>query len=310
MSGNTKHNGQLTTDLQPSAVGGLSEKTIKKELRLNAIQHPTTLLPLTTSILSFIYLQFFSPSFGGSLGAIIVLISSGVVAAGSFLWRYAIRYPREYSKQLQERMKLQEQRQRENEQAELQQLQKDLKKGFASINLTEGLKALKELVYEYEQLQLVLHQKKETDYLFAADVQELADKTFRQGLSVLVNAVELGRVIRSTDRRGLEAEIKKLEKEMKVLGKHGNRADQMKIKQATVNSHKERLEMINQQQLQIDKLLYQCDRCEASLQRTRLELAALTTEGSETGVSAVTDTLRQTIDQAREVQEELRELGF
>ena len=75
-------------------------------------------------------------------------------------------------------------------------------------------------------------------------------------------------------------------------------------------SHKERLDMIKQQELRVDKLLYQCDRCEASLHRTRIELASLKTESSETSVSAVTETLQRTINQAKEVQEELKRLGF
>ena len=59
-----------------------------------------------------------------------------------------------------------------------------------------------------------------------------------------------------------------------------------------------------------DKLLYQSDRCEASLHRTRIELAALTAESSETSVSAVTETFEKTINQAKEVREELKRLGY
>ena len=75
-------------------------------------------------------------------------------------------------------------------------------------------------------------------------------------------------------------------------------------------SHRERLEMIDQQQFRVDELLYQCDRCEASLSRTRIELASLQAGSSDSSVSAVTETLRRTITQAKEVQEEMRRLGF
>ncbi len=75
-------------------------------------------------------------------------------------------------------------------------------------------------------------------------------------------------------------------------------------------SHLELLEMIDQQQYRIDELLFQCDRCEAALFRTRIELASVQAGSSETSVSAVTETLQRTIAQAKEVQDELRRLGF
>ncbi len=68
--------------------------------------------------------------------------------------------------------------------------------------------------------------------------------------------------------------------------------------------------MINQQQYQADELLFQCSRCEASLSRTRIELASLQAGSSETSVSAVTESLQRTIDQAKEVQAELKKLGY
>ena len=60
----------------------------------------------------------------------------------------------------------------------------------------------------------------------------------------------------------------------------------------------------------MDALLYQAKRCEASLGKTRIELAALKVDASETGVSAVTEGLRVTIERAREVQEELKGMGY
>ncbi len=41
-----------------------------------------------------------------------------------------------------------------------------------------------------------------------------------------------------------------------------------------------------------------------------MELATIKAQGSEGGIKAVTDRLRQTIEQAKEVQEELKLLGL
>ena len=175
---------------------------------------------------------------------------------------------------------------------------------------TVGLKATKKLVYEYDQLQRVLRRKKETDPLSVAHIPALTEETYRQGLSVLGDVLELERVVHSSDKQGLEKEIVELERGIESLRGDETQAEQVKIKEATVTSHKERVNMIKEQQLRVDQLVYQSDRCEASLHRTRIELAALTAESSETSVSAVTETLEKTINQAKEVQEELKRLGY
>jgi len=310
MDDNTESNRALTDDSTSLSVESLSDLSIRKELRSDAIQHPTTILPLSLCILSIIYLGFFPVAPGRILAAIVVIIGSGSIAIGSFLWHYLIRHDQAYRTKIQRIMELQDRVQREKEEADLKQFQQAIRSGLSKIDSTEGLKAMKELIHEYEQLQHVLDKKKETDPLSIAHIPALAKEAYRQGLSVLADVLEVVQVIHSSGRANLEAEIAKLEREIGLLKGEQNHQAQAKIKQATVVSHLERLEMIKQQELRVDKLLYQCDRCEASLHRTRIELAALKTESSERSVTAATDTLQRTINQAKEVQEELRKLGY
>jgi hypothetical protein len=285
-------------------------KTIKKEILLNAIQHPATLLPLTTSVLALIFLQFFSQRFGGSGWAMIALFASGIVAIGSFFWQYVIRFPDTFAQKAHELQERQEQQQIAKAQEALQKLQEQVHQGFTTINFSQGLKALRDLNYEYQQLQSAIDQNQRVEYVSLTDIRELTEKTYRQGLSVLADAVDLGQVIYSMNKSKLEREIRKLEREIALLERDSRRADQANIKKATLKSHKERLSLITQQQIRMEKLLSQCDRCEASLQKTRLELAAIKTQSSGTDVETVTDTLQQTIEQAKAVQSELKNLGF
>ncbi len=310
MGRNAQSKRQVTNDSQSSLVESLSDEAIRKELRSEAIQHPATTIALASCILSIIYLVFFSSAFGGALAAIILLVCSGVAATGSFFWHYSVRYSEAYASRVQEVMEFQETEQRGLEQAELKQLRGGLETGLSSVDSAEGIKALKALVYEYEQLLHVLDRKKETDPLSVAHIPALAEETYRQGLSVLTDVLELARVIHSSDKKRLEAEIAELKKEIRSLSGDKSTAAQVEIKEATVASHKERLDMIKEQHLRVDKLVYQSDRCEASLHRTRIELAALKADSSETSVDAVTETLEKTINQAKEVQEELRRLGL
>ena len=118
------------------------------------------------------------------------------------------------------------------------------------------------------------------------------------------------RAIRSSDRESLEAEVVQLEGEIGFLRGDEAQVPRVKIMEETVASHKERLDMIKQQQLRVDQFLRQSDRCEASLHLTRMEMAALQADRSEASVGAVAETLLRTINQAKEVQEELKRLGY
>ena len=101
-----------------------------------------------------------------------------------------------------------------------------------------------------------------------------------------------------------------LEKEIAASKMDGTQAARVKIREQTMATHKERLDLLVQQQSRVDELLHQCQRCEASLARTRIELAALRADSSGLSVDTVTERLQRTIDQAKEVTEELKRLGF
>lgn len=184
-----------------------------------------------------------------------------------------------------------------------------LEAGFARLNAPDGVKAARELIHEYEQLQPVLARRKMTDSLAIGQIPALADETYKQGLSVLQDALDLLEASGPEDRARLEEENEALAKEAKAMQGDPSQAARAKVRQERVASNKELLDVMNQQQARIDELLYQSDRCGTSLHRTRMELAALRAEGSEEGVNAVVDTLRLTISHAKGVQEELRKLG-
>ena len=195
-------------------------------------------------------------------------------------------------------------------QVALIQLRAALQSGFSGISSSEGLKALTRLVYEYEQVQPVLDRQRETGPLSIAHILALVAETYTLGLSVLTDALELSRITHSPDTDRIEEEIVVIGREIESLRSDETQAARLKIREETLTSHKERLEMIKQQQLRVDELLHQSNRCEASLHRTRVELATLKIDRSDTSVSAVTETLRKTINQAREVQKELQSFGF
>ena len=305
-SGRSRRGGR--NDPRDSVINSLSEKAIRSDIRRAALKHPATLVPLFLSILFFFIMLV--PPFFGPLWVIILFIISAIASVGSFFWRYVLRYDREYERRTRDLLERQDQGAGERGQTEVQRLKDDIQTGFSRINSAEGLKALQELVHEYEELQPVLDRGRETDPLAVAHIPALAEETYRQGLGVLVGCLDLMREIHSPNNLKLEAELADLESQVGAMEEDDTQPERLDILKATVASHKERLGLIQQQSLRVDGLLHQSDSCEASLHRTRIELAALKADNVDARVSSVTDALQSTIVQAKEVQEELKKLGF
>ena len=190
------------------------------------------------------------------------------------------------------------------------QLRTFLEEEFAALGWEPGLKSLADLEQEYEQLQAVLDTGEDPIGLSESYIPRLAEETYGQGLKVLSNARDLMQSVHSSNRDKLEEEIAELESEVEALRQEQVPPERVRYKEETMKSHRERLSLLDQQQLRVDELLYQAELCEASLARAHIELAALHTGDSESSVSTVTHALQSTIDRAREVQEELRQLGL
>ena len=184
-----------------------------------------------------------------------------------------------------------------------------LKEGFARVKSAEGRAAVHELSRAYSLLQPLLRRRKVTDSLAVGQIPALAGETYQQGLSVLQDALELIDATGASDRQRLEEENDRIAQEIRALRTDPSQAGRLRVREQRLASNREMLDIMNQQQARIDELLYQADRCRASLHRTRMELAAMRASDSEEGVNAVVETLRLTISHAKGVQDEMRRLG-
>ncbi|UCF61375.1 MAG: hypothetical protein JSV37_01490 [Anaerolineaceae bacterium] len=294
--------------IRSSSFGIPSEKIIRKALRSDALQHPATIIPLASCLLSTIYIVLYAPIFGGSEIAYVLIISSGLTATGSFLWRYFIRFNEEYVKKTQELLDALDREGGARYRTELRQTRERLQIGFLDANFSEGLKAIQALVHEYKHLQPILISRRLSDPLSFAHIPVLVEETYQLGLGVLGHALELVKTIQSPRNQRLRTEITNLENEILSLDEGDPHSARAQIKEQILISHKERIELIGRLELRVDELLHQANRCEATLHQTRIELAALKADSVETSVSEVIQTLQQTIRQAKEVQDELKKL--
>lgn len=298
--------GEDTSSAGPEVRLELSEMAVKSWLRRDAACHPASLLPLGTAVVSGGYALLQAPGTGGLLWASMLLGISLAVSGACFLWRHTFRYQQRYGGRVQELLDAMNRERTERELVEAAELRQALEAGFSTAGSVEGLKVLSGLVWEYEELRTTPN----TDSLSVNLVPYLAAETYQQGLSTLSDALELMRLAPTPDRERLEREIGGLEGEVEALKGDQRQSERLRIREDTLESHRGRLDMLVQLEVLIDQLLYQAGRCEASLHRARLELGALRTGSSETSVSSVIGPLRETLSRAKEVQDELRRLGY
>ena len=299
-----------SSSIGQSVVVELSETAIKRWLLWDAVQHLASLLTLGAAVASAGYLLLLAPSLGGYFWVTILLILSVLIAVGSFIWHYVVRYGEQYEIRVQKLLEIQDRSRALLEQVEERRLHEALEKGFEAAVSARGIKALQELDEAYSQLQPVSERRRDTDPLAIVHIPALATEAYRRGLSVLADALELMHAVHEPSRDRLEAEIAQLERESDSTKADDSQTARTKMRRETLDSHRERLRMLDQLQLRLDQLLYQASRCEASLHSTRIDLAAIKTDGSETSVNSVIEALQETSRRAKEVQEELKRLGF
>jgi hypothetical protein len=290
------------------------ERSMEAEARrivlADAIQHPATVLPLAGAVAGAIYLLLLSPEFGGDAWAVTLLAGGGAVATLSFAWLFGFRY----AEKLDERLSRLRRRQYASDL--LQKKEADARRrtgldtAFTGIGFETGRKALDELAGEYEQLQATLARQDEPASISMASVPGLADRTYRRGLSVLDDALDLMRTERAAGRQRLEKDIADLETQVDTASTAEPRGEWIEMKLVTLDSHRSRLAMIDRLRRHADRLVHQASRCEASLARARIELAEVEAGSAEARVTTVVQALEGTVRQVRDVQDELRALGF
>jgi hypothetical protein len=191
---------------------------------------------------------------------------------------------------------------------ELRHLKASLLVSFSKLTQDTCLGALQHLNTQYDRLLLLFARKRETEPLAVGQLPHLAQEAYRQALSVLQDALGIAQAIESPERERLEQEVTTLAAD--VLALTNSRADsgRLKLREERLQSHHERLRALAAQEFALEELLHECERCEAALEKTRMELASLKGETSGFSITVVTDSLRTTVEQARSVQAELMRL--
>ena len=270
-----------------------------------ALQHAAALIPIGIAALAVGYRFILAPEAGGGVLALAVAGAASLTAVAAT----AIILPAKYRAVARNQWAARRHEQEARLNQELQNLDESLKVGFAAAESPEGAEVLERLSREFHQLAPAIREPGGS--LATAQVPGLARETYRRGLSVLVDALELTTTASAPGAERLRMEIRSLEREIAELERESDQAQRLAIRRQALSSHRERLRMLEDLQVHIDQLFYQARQCEAALHRTRISLAALRVGGdSGTSVESVIRALQRTIEQARTVQDEVRKSGY
>ena len=284
-------------------------RNIRKAMMLDALQDSSVLIPLTVCVLGIVYLLVLSPLWGGrGVASVLVLIAAGTAALNLSL-SYLIDFDRKYSSKALELFPDLAAKP-DSSASEISKLRSALKVGFADLGAEKGLSILNQLNQTFQGLQPVFERADATAAMTIERIPDLAEETYRQGLSILSDALELLAVTDEAAAERLSREIQQVEEDIESADRDESFPERLKLLEETLDSHRERLALVEKQGLTIEQLLHHAQTCETSLHRTRVELSALRVNPAKSSVREMTESLRETIVHAKDVQEEISRLGY
>ena len=300
--GSRLNSGQVEDDL--------SDSTVKGRLRSEAVRHPVTLLALASAAVSVSFLALVEPDFG--IGPLVQLTGGMglMVGVGSLLWQSVVRHRQRYSGMVLRMTNVSAETKARAETEALVQLREDLESGFPEVGFELGINALRGLDDEFFKLGLAMDSHGMSASISLAAVPALARETYHRGLSVLGDVLQLMRAVDGPTREQLESGIKTLEGEIRSSESDDDQRNRALILKDTLAIQRQRLVMEEQLRLRADQLLHLANRCEATLNLTRIQVASIRAGGLESGVEPAVDALQETVRRAKEVQDELQKLGY
>jgi class 3 adenylate cyclase len=284
--------------------------TVPRRVALvDAVEHPATLTAVTIAGLSFIYLLLLAPELGGAALALVLLVVSAAASVACFAWRYSIGYGEAAARREHERYEREEAEATRRRIAEMAQQHRDLAAGLTRVGSDDGSRVLAGLTNEFDAISQSLRESGSDGALsFVHVLPGLAEETYLTGLSVLTQALGLLEVSESSRRRRIELELlditDRLDDPSRTDERERDRDERRKA------SYEETLAALDDARNGAGDLLLEAERCENTLYRTRVELAALKAGRAHVSVDSVIATLQENIRRVREVQEELRRLQY
>ena len=275
------------------------------------MQYPATLISLSAAGFALIYLVVLASQLGGASLALAVLVIAAL-ALDRNVRRGSTRSVTAKPKRRREiaNIELAEAEAARTREAQVSELRRTLAQGFARIGIDDGSRSVEGLTAEFDAvLDSLRHDLEGSPVSFTHILPGLAEETYRRGLSALSDALALLEVAEGPERLRLGQELEDITERLEHQSSKSGcpRSDRDEQRKA---SHQLRLAALDELRQRADELLFEGERCEATLHQARIELASVRAGNADRTVDSVIETLQENIRRVREVQEELRKLHY
>lgn len=279
--------------MSPSPGEEFSSESLSRKVLSEALQHPTTLLPAATAVLSGLYMGLiqFSP------GSFATTVVAGTTAVISLLFHYFVRgdsiMKRELARTRQAR-KLSERSEAEQLMATCQD------RAFF-----QGAEAIGELLSAYDRLTQFLKEKFASSRPAGAErFLVLSEEVLAQGLALVRRSLDLFIAIRELNYEKMTMEMEQWQQELD--SGIAPDSETRKVLEGRLASHRKRLDLHTNHQKNLLANLSRCEVLEASLDAGYLELVDLSAADQATGSVASARSLERMVESTRRVEEKLR----
>jgi hypothetical protein len=258
---------------------------------------------------ALIYRVILAPEFGGDrVAALVFFVAVVATLVGAVVaYRVAVARQRaELTARAQERAARDEAAAVELERATVRQR---LGEGFDALDSIDGEKArlvLDGLGSGYDELRGRMERDHESWTAGAGlRIPSLLNDTYRHGISALSDALELLESGEGPRIRRLEDEVADIEDR---LSRATDDAAERIRDEHRLKSNRQLLERRRQTIERARELIFQAERCSGAISEARFELATVRVSGTQVVVDTVVQSLEDTIQRVRRIQDEVRRL--
>ncbi|MFL6203801.1 MAG: protein kinase domain-containing protein [Acidimicrobiales bacterium] len=297
-----------STPLKPRAGG----RPRLSGVAVDSLLDPLTLTGLTIAGLALIFLMVLSPELGMGGLAAAVLVLGGLAGAGSFAWRWSTARRQHQAQLAQEQTARDARAHAESVERDRSETRQRLREDFAQLtsdDADDGARTLEGLADEFAALTDLLKRVRDRPTVsISSRIPELAEDAYRQGMSVLSDAIGQLKVTDGAQSRDLPTELEEIEDRL-ARGAYSDERDRSRD-QKRQSTTRRLLDRQKEARQRARDLIFQAETCTAALAEAGIELASVYAGDTQVDTDAVVHSLEDTIRCVRDVQDELRSLGY
>lgn len=304
--------GSTLPAIAPDGADLAPHRSSTTSVAFEALEQSSTIVPATIAGLALIYLAVLSEELGLRVPALVAFVAGASVAAVSFVRRISGGIAADRAELEAERVRRETDARRRAVEQERVEARRRLADGFSRVTSEESADAADALVALGAAFDAVVDQVRRTGerdaVLVSTLLPDLVEETYGHGVSALSDALELLEFGESAQRRRMAAELDEIGQRLALDRYDDERARSRDEERAAL--HRQLLARHDEARRRARELVFEAERCADALAEAHIELASLSTGQTRAAADGVAGRLQDTIRSVRDVQDELRRLGY